>query len=226
MPSVKIPRKSTATDMTPFVDVAFLILSFFMLATKFKPPEPAPIATPHSVSSDKLKEENAVHVDFDSTGRVFFSVSVKKPEDEKVKRMIIENINKSRSLGLTNTEMDNFQKNTVIGVPFSELKNLLSKPIDQRLPMLQKAKGVPVDSTNNELAVWISTTKSTFYDYKKSLQVYYMIKGHNDANYPSFDGVIEAMRRADQYSYKLVTDPKETPVGSELYKIRQAEKAK
>ena len=29
MPSVKIARKSTDTDMTPFVDVAFLILAFF-----------------------------------------------------------------------------------------------------------------------------------------------------------------------------------------------------
>src|SRR6188472_1142486 len=106
MPSVKIPRKSTDTDMTPFVDVAFLILSFFMLATKFKPPEPAPIATPHSVSADKLNEENAVHVDFDSTGRVFFSVSVKKADDEKVKRTIIENINKARNLGLTDAEMN------------------------------------------------------------------------------------------------------------------------
>ena len=46
MPSVKMPRKSTDTDMTPFVDIAFLILSFFIMATKFKPPEPVPITTP------------------------------------------------------------------------------------------------------------------------------------------------------------------------------------
>jgi biopolymer transport protein ExbD len=224
MPSVKIPRKSTATDMTPFVDVAFLILSFFMLATKFKPPEPAPISTPHSVSSDQLKEENAVHVEFDSVGRVFFSVTVKKSEDEKVKRLIIENINKVKNLGLTEAEMTNFANNTTVGVPFSQLKSLLAQPNEKRVPLLQKAKGIPVDSTNNELAIWVSTAKSTFYDYKKSLQVVYMIKGDNDANYPSFEGVIEAMRRSDQYSYKLVTDPKEAPVGSELYRIRQEKK--
>jgi hypothetical protein len=191
-----------------------------MLATKFKPPEPAPISTPHSVSSDQLQEENAVHVEFDSLGRVFYSVTVKKTDDEGVKRKIIENINKVKNLGLTDAEMTNFTKSTVIGVPFSEVKSLLSQPVDKRVPLLQKAKGIPVDSTNNELAVWISTTKSTFYDYKPNLQVFYMIKGDNDANYPSFDGVIEAMRMADQYSYKLVTDPKEAPVGSELYKIR------
>ncbi|MEY2836494.1 MAG: hypothetical protein RLZZ557_2156, partial [Bacteroidota bacterium] len=40
MPSVKIKKHAPDNDMTPFVDVAFLILSFFMLATKFKPEEP------------------------------------------------------------------------------------------------------------------------------------------------------------------------------------------
>jgi biopolymer transport protein ExbD len=56
MPSVKIPKKSTVNDMTPFVDIAFLILSFFIMATKMKPPEPVEITTPNSVSTDKLPE--------------------------------------------------------------------------------------------------------------------------------------------------------------------------
>ncbi len=226
MPSVKIPKKSTATDMTPFVDVAFLILAFFMLATKFKPPEPAPIVTPTSVSSDQLKEENRVLVQFDSAGRVFFSMDVKISDNNFLKRNLIENVNKERSLGLTDQEMSNFAKNTVVGVPFNELKSLLAAPTENRVPLLQKAKGIPVDSTNNELATWITLAKATFYKNDPRMQVFYMIKGHNDANYPSFDGVIEAMRRSDQYNYKLVTDPKETPTNTELYRIREAEKNK
>ncbi|HEU4472127.1 MAG TPA: biopolymer transporter ExbD [Flavisolibacter sp.] len=219
MPSIKIPRKSTATDMTPFVDVAFLILSFFMLATKFKPPEPAPISTPKSVSADQLTEENAVLVEFDSTGRVFFSMSVKKPEHERLKRTLIETINTSKNLGLTEAEIRSFERNTVIGVPFRELKATLAIPPDDRYKKLPA--GIPTDSTNNELAEWITTAKSTFYNESRSMQVFYMIKGDNNAVYPSFDGVVEAMRRADQFSYKLVTDPKEAPAGSELYRQRQ-----
>ena len=57
MPMLKWPRKSTDTDMTPFVDIAFLILSFFIMATKFKPPEPVKVETPNSVSSEILTEE-------------------------------------------------------------------------------------------------------------------------------------------------------------------------
>ena len=226
MPSVKIPKKSTATDMTPFVDVAFLILSFFMLATKFKPQEPAPITTPKSVSSDQLKVENRVLIEFDSIGRVFFSMDVKKPSDEGLKRTLIENINTARNLGLSEQQMTNFKNSTVVGVPFSELKSLLSAPSDQRIPLLQKAKGIPVDSTNNELAIWISTAKATFYTNDARMEVFYMIKGDNNANYPAFEGVIDAMRKSDQFSYKLVTDPKEAPPGSELYTLRAAERSK
>ena len=39
MGRAKLPRKSTNIDMTAMCDVAFLLLSFFILATKFKPPE-------------------------------------------------------------------------------------------------------------------------------------------------------------------------------------------
>ncbi len=105
MPSVKLPRKSTDTDMTPFVDVAFLILSFFMLATKFKPPEPVEITTPNSVSTDKLPENDALLVEVDKTGRVFFSMLANN--DPELKYNVIKNLNNTRNLGLSETEMRN-----------------------------------------------------------------------------------------------------------------------
>ncbi|RPI68323.1 MAG: biopolymer transporter ExbD, partial [Ignavibacteriales bacterium] len=39
MPKVKVPRKSTLIDMTAMCDVAFLLLTFFMLTTQFKSDE-------------------------------------------------------------------------------------------------------------------------------------------------------------------------------------------
>jgi biopolymer transport protein ExbD len=53
------------------VDVAFLILTFFIMATKFKPEEPVEIKTPNSVSTKELPESDALQVMFDSSGRVF-----------------------------------------------------------------------------------------------------------------------------------------------------------
>jgi biopolymer transport protein ExbD len=235
MPSVKIPRKSTATDMTPFVDVAFLILSFFMLATKFKPPEPAPITTPKSVSTEKLKaENNIVMVDFDSSGKVLFSVNVKNPSLERdVKTRIIQAVNSARNLGLTQTEINNFVNNTIIAVPFKDVKRALDADPANRYTSV-KLTGIPTDSANNELADWVKAAKTVFLAKQTELRnegnnekfdVLYMIKGDNDAKYPSFDGVIEAMRRNDQFRFKLVTDPEEAPANTELYRQRQFEQA-
>lgn len=214
MPSVKIPKKSTATDMTPFVDVAFLILSFFMLATKFKPPAPVTINTPHSVSADKLKEENAVLIEFDSVGRVYFTMNVKKSSDDGLKLELIKEVNKNRNLGLTDAEMQNFTRYTTVGSAFSHVKVLLDLSKDQRNKVQQH--GIPVDSTNNELTTWIAAAKLAF----QGQQMFYMIKGDNNATYPTFKGVIDALKANDELKYKLITDPRSAPVGTELYKKR------
>jgi len=219
MPSVKLPRKSTATDMTPFVDVAFLILSFFMLATKFKPPEPLEITTPYSVSSDKLKEQDAVRIEFDSSGRIYFNMTVKnETQDNGLKLELIKQVNANRNLGLTNAEMINFQNYPTVGSPFSQIKSLLSLSREQRD---KKQPGIPVDSTNNELATWIGAAKVAFQGH----QVFYMIKGDNNASYPTFKGVIEALKKNDEYKYKLITDPKAVPPGTDLYNKPQAGKS-
>ncbi|MGZ3849774.1 MAG: ExbD/TolR family protein [Flavisolibacter sp.] len=221
MPSVKIPRKSTATDMTPFVDVAFLILSFFMLATKFKPPEPVEITTPRSVSSDKLKEQDALRIDMDKTGRVFFTVNVQKSSDEGIKKQVIEGVNKARNLGLTEAEMNSFVKNSMVGVPFSGLKQFLSMSNEDRNKIAPKLPGIPVlDSNNNELTTWVASAVTAFQGHKLN----YMIKGDNSAKYPAFKGVIDALRKNDQNKYQLITDPESVPAGTDLYRLQEAKK--
>jgi biopolymer transport protein ExbD len=219
MPSVKIPRKSTATDMTPFVDVAFLILAFFMLATKFKPQAAVTITTPKSVSSEKLKENDAVLIEFDSTGRVFFTMNTKKASDIDLRRDLINEVNKNRNLGLTETEMQNFKNYSTVGSPFSQLKTLLALPKDQRDKV--KQPGIPVDSANNELATWIGAAKVAFQGH----QVFYMLKGDNNAKYPSFKGVLEALKTNEEFKYKLITDPKAVPYGTDLYVKRESGKS-
>src|SRR5919199_1826975 len=112
MPSVKIPRKSADTDMTPFVDIAFLILSFFIMATKMKPPEPVEITTPNSVSTKELPANDAILVDIDKQGRVFFSMQAEK--NPGIKYDLIKNMNTTRNLGLTEAEMKNFIKTDAV----------------------------------------------------------------------------------------------------------------
>ena len=87
-------------------------------------------------------------------------------------------------------------------------------PKDERTKV--KQTGIPVDSTNNELTVWIGAAKLAF----QGQPVLYMIKGDNNATYPTFKGVIAALKANDEFKYKLITDPKAAPVGTDLYKKR------
>ncbi|MER3463124.1 MAG: biopolymer transporter ExbD [Chitinophagaceae bacterium] len=221
MPSVKIPRKSTDTDMTPFVDVAFLILSFFMLATKFKPPDPVEITTPNSVSTKKADQiKDALVVIMDKQGRVFFDVQQSNGTD--VKKKMIENMNSTRNLGLSPAEMNVFvQGKAPIGASFSQLKSFLSQAADPKA--IAAAPGIPVkDSANNELTVWVRDALSAFSGTKLS----YVIRGDNSAKFPEFKRVMESFKNNGQNKFQLVTSPEDAPVGTDLYRTRLKEQSK
>ncbi len=213
MPSVKIPKKSTDNDMTPFVDVAFLILSFFMLATKFKPPEAVEITTPNSVSSKELEQKDAIVVTMDKDGRVFFTMQVEK--DQSPILAVIKNVSTSRNLGLTDAQMAAFVKNPTVGVPYASLKDYLSRSEEEQKQIRQP--GIPIkDSASNELYYWVRDAVSA-YSGKK---INYMIKGDNNAKYPFFKNVLDAFKRNEIFKFQLVTAPEDAPAGTDLYKVR------
>jgi biopolymer transport protein ExbD len=207
MPKVKIQRKSTDTDMTPFVDIAFLILSFFIMATKFKPAEPVPVETPNSVSSDILKEENALLITIDPESKVFINLSSPKGGSDKLSQ-VIEGVNTSRGLNLTPAQKASFTKAPIIGVPFSSLGGFLNLSPEQQEKF--KAPGIPVlDSINNELVWWIAEVKKAYAGEK----LLYMVKGDNNSKYPTFEAVVNALRRNEEFKYNLITSREEAPAG-------------
>jgi biopolymer transport protein ExbD len=222
MPSVKIPKKSTATDMTPFVDIAFLILSFFIMATKFKPAEPVPVTTPNSVSSDILKEENSMQITIDKDNRVFVKYNVVKGDKEEIKQkylQIIDGLDRARGLGLTAAQKANFQATNAIGVPLNALGGLLKVPAAQQASV--KQPGIPVlDTLNNELIWWVGAGKTAFANQK----LMYLLKGDNTSKFPTFEAVINALRRNEVFKYNLITSQEAAPEGSELYIERNKRK--
>ncbi len=71
MPKIKKARISVKIDMTPMVDVAFLLLTFFMLTTQFRPPEEVQIVLPSSHSAFKLPESKVMLITLSKDGRIF-----------------------------------------------------------------------------------------------------------------------------------------------------------
>lgn len=213
MPKVKVPRKSTNIDMTAMCDVAFLLLAFFILTTKFKPAEALSVTTPKSVSADAVEAKNVVLVTMDKDGKLYFSVS-----DENVdeKKEIIDVVDQLRSIGLTEQEKENFVKaGSYVGVPFNKLKGYLGLTPEQVKGYNQE--GIPAqDTINNEMVTWVRAAKTAFAGQKMN----FMVKGDNNAKFPSFKGVIDALKKNDELKFQMITDPEGAPPGTELYRQR------
>lgn len=213
MPKAKLPRKSTHIDMTAMCDVAFLLLTFFMLATKFKPDEPVVVKTPSSISEIILPDADVMLLTVDAKGRIFFSIDNKLSRKE-----LIEKENEVRSLNLTEQEKTAFALGSSIGVPFSQLKSYLAASPDEQKLMDAQAPGVPVDtsvsSVNNELATWIKDARYT----NPKLRI--CIKADGDASYPNVQKIIKTLEGYKVFKFNLITNLKAVPEGTAAYAER------
>lgn len=211
MGRAKIPRKSTNIDMTAMCDVAFLLLSFFILATKQKPPEAVAVVAPSSVSS-KAAPEKSILITLTKEGKVFLMLG-----DETKKSDILKNINDTRSLGLTPAELARWNKMQVIGMPLAQTKAMLN--LNQEVPA-SKMDGIPIkDSATNELVDWVRSITNVYAGGKqKDLEDMLLIKGDGDALYPEWKNVKYALKKNDLLKFRIVTNSESAPPGSELYK--------
>jgi len=199
------------------VDIAFLILSFFIMATKFKPPEAVPITTPNSVSSQRLPENDAVMISIDKDDKVYFSIMAQK--DPQIARDIIKAAAEARNIPISDEQAANYISGDMIGVPFSKLGPFLALSKDQKRSYVQE--GIPVkDSANNELYYWIAATRTVY----MGKTVKFLIKGDNVSKYPAFKAVIDALKKNDEQKYNLVTMPEGAPEGTPLWYERNAKK--
>jgi biopolymer transport protein ExbD len=75
-------RNRVRIDMTPMVDVAFLLLIFFMSTTQFKPPEQVAVNLPLSSSEIHVPETGTIILTVNRTGQIFISSELGKDIQE------------------------------------------------------------------------------------------------------------------------------------------------
>jgi biopolymer transport protein ExbD len=206
MGRAKIKRGSTNVDMTAMCDVAFLLLSFFILTTKFKPEEAIEVTPPSSVSSKAATDKDAFKVSINKDGQVFVDMS------EEMRGDVLTELAKERNLTFTPEDKKYFQAATFIGGPISQLNQFDRLSAEQIKGT--KLSGIPTDSANNELQAWISAAVQA----NLGSHINFYIKGDNASKYTAFKQVIESFKKNDIYKYNLVTNAEDVPEGSELYK--------
>ena len=208
----KIARKSTVIDMTAMCDVAFLLLSFFILTTKFKPAEAVPITTPNSVSSKIAPDKDVVLVSITKDGKAFLSM-----DDESKKELVLTSLNNINSLGLSAGEIKALSKAPFWGMPLANLKQQASIPAEQlrgdALP------GIPVaDSANNQMVNWMRAVTEVY----SGTTINLLMKGDNATKYPAFKNVVTAFKKNEIFKFQMVTNPESVPTGTDLWKQNMA----
>jgi len=199
MPRVKIKRKSTVTDMTAMCDVAFLLLTFFIMTAKFKADDPVPVAIPSYTNTVVLPEDNVGMITIGS-GKVFFGV-----DGVNVKKAMLEQMGTLYHITFTPTEAAMFSTLHEFGMPIGQLKNYLQLDPDKMKTVVQP--GIPTDSVSNELFNWVrEARKADAALNAKSL--YISIKGNSKEEYPTIGRVIAILQKQKVNKFSLITAQK------------------
>lgn len=194
--AIKMKKKSTSTDMTAMCDVAFLLLTFFILTATAKVPEVMPVKTPASTVQTKLPEKDLATLTV-GNGKVFFDV---KGKDVRIRTLELM----GNKYGVTFSEEDQnkFALMESFGVPVQNLKQILDmKPADRKNV---QQPGIPKDSLNNQLADWVQNARLANIElHDKELEL--AIKGDAKEEYPIIRKVMDILQDQKINSFSLVT---------------------
>lgn len=98
----KKKRVNIRIDMTPMVDVAFLLLTFFMLTTTMNKPQTMEINLPPADAKAEVAESNLLTLRISEDFKIFWNIGTEKPQtvdgsDKKTKLVNLGKLLKERN---------------------------------------------------------------------------------------------------------------------------------
>ena len=200
MARIKVPRKSTALDMTAMCDVAFLLLTFFILTAKLRTEDPLHIDTPFSSVPQVVPDENVATISV-GKGKIFFGI-----EGTDIRKALLEEMGKQYNTHFTPEEEQRFSLIPTFGVPMSQLHQFIALDEKQRKDVNQS--GIQTDtSANNELSSWIYQARLVTKNLKNQ-ELRIAIKGDARDMYPEYKRVVDVLQRQGENKFVLITQLK------------------
>jgi biopolymer transport protein ExbD len=198
MPKIKLPTKSPHIDMTPMVDLFSVVLTFLMLTTTMRQPEPAPVDTPSSISEKKTPDANWMILLLSKDDKVFLNFDNGPDTLLKYRPKILAEMGKRYNLEFTESELREFEKYpSAMGVPMLKMKEFLGTKDNKVRTTFQT--GIPIDSTDNQLALWVLFARQV----NPNIQA--CIKGDSKTGFPIVKKVLDILQEKNVNRFNLIT---------------------
>ena len=198
MPKIKLPTKSPHIDMTPMVDLFSVVLTFLMLTATMRQQEPAPVDTPYSISEKPTPDFNTMTLLLSVDDKVFLNFDNGPDTAFKFRPKILAEMGTRYSIDFNEAELREFEKYPAsMGVPILKMKEFLAAKDIKEKAVFQT--GIPVDSTDNQLALWILFARQV----NPNIQA--CIKGDSKTGFPIVKKVLDIMADKNVYRFNLVT---------------------
>jgi len=201
MAKIKMKKKSTSTDMTAMCDVAFLLLTFFILTATAKVPEALPVDMPSSVAQTKLPDTDLAIITIgkgkDGKSKVFFDL-----KGREIRKRTLEGMGAKFGVNFSEDDKTKFALMDDFGVPVANLKQIIGMTSAERVKADQP--GIPIDSLDNQLKEWLLISRRATIDLDdKELQI--AIKGDAKEQYPQIKKIMDILQDQKINSFNLVT---------------------
>jgi biopolymer transport protein ExbD len=198
MPKIKLPHRSPHIDMTPMVDTFCVVLTFLLLTSTMRQPEPANVDTPFSISETPTPDFNTMTFLLSSDGKVFMNFDNGPDTLLKYRPKILTEMGKRYGIEFTEAELRNFEKQkSSMGVPIMQMKEWLNTNDNNLKKSLQT--GIPLDSVDNQLASWI------LYARQVNQNIQACIKGDTKAGFETVQKVLDILQDKNVNRFSLIT---------------------
>jgi biopolymer transport protein ExbD len=198
MPKIKVKKGSIHLDMTAMCDVAFLLLTFFVLTAKAKPIEPVEVMTPSSIVDLPVPDVNVITIMVDKDGRAFIGMD----NIDNSRKYWIENLMSQFKFDLSAKQKTDFINGNFIPVPIEQLPAYLAADATSRKEMVKASSGIPVDTSNtdgNQLKDFIINARRS--NDKASV----VIKADSKAPYATIKRVMKTLQNQGVDRFSLLT---------------------
>ena len=193
-------------DMTAMVDVAFLLLTFFILTTtRFREEQKIEVDSPSSVSTLELQDQGLCVITVGTEGEVFIGYTDIKTREAVLGRYIDEKLAESGK-GISEEGARYFSTLQEFGVPHEEFIAWLNSESEEGIEDFPHP-GIPAmnpDSASkedpNELVDWIRWGRMA--DQKMR----FAIKGDGKTPYNAISDVIASLQVWNVNSFSLITE--------------------